>query len=68
MACGTLAFAVVAQAHTTSRGGVTGARSQDLLTILADLQGRADRLRIQVSDLQVTRAKLAGGTAGTAAI
>lgn len=65
--CGVLAFAVVAQAHTTGRGGVTAARSQDLLTILADLQGRADRLRSQVSDLQVTKATLAGGTAGTAA-
>ena len=65
--CGVLAFAVVAQAHTTSSGGVTAARSQDLLTILADLQGRADRLRTQVSDLQVTKATLAGGTAGTAA-
>ena len=65
--CGVLAFAVVAQAHTTSRGGVTAARSQDLLTILADLQGRADRLRTQVSDLQVTKATLAGGTAGTSA-
>ena len=42
--CGVLAFAVVAQAHTTSRGAVTAARSQDLLTILANLQGRADRL------------------------
>jgi uncharacterized protein YlxW (UPF0749 family) len=65
--CGALAFAVVAQAHTTGRGGVTGARSQDLLTILADLQGRADRLRTQVADLEVTKTKLAGGTAGTAA-
>jgi uncharacterized protein YlxW (UPF0749 family) len=66
--CGVLAFAVVAQAHTTSRGaGVSAARSQDLLTILADLQGRADRLRAQVSDLQLTQAKLAGGSAGTQA-
>lgn len=66
--CGVLAFAVVAQAHTTSRGGgVSAARSQDLLTILADLQGRADRLRTQVSDLQLTQAKLAGGSAGTQA-
>jgi uncharacterized protein YlxW (UPF0749 family) len=63
-----LAFAVVAQAHTTSRGGgVSAARTQDLLTILADLQGRADRLRSQVSDLQLTQAKLAGGSAGTQA-
>src|SRR3954452_14371110 len=66
--CGVLAFAVVAQAHRTSRSnGVTAARPQDLLTILADLQGRADRLRGQVADLQVTQARLAGGSAGTAA-
>ena len=66
--CGLLSFAVVAQAHTTSRNsGITAARPQDLLTILADLQGRADRLRGQVADLQVTQARLAGGSAGTAA-
>jgi uncharacterized protein YlxW (UPF0749 family) len=66
--CGVLAFAVVAQAHTTSdTSGVTGARTQDLLTILADLQGRADRLRTQVADLQLTQARLAGGSAGTEA-
>ena len=65
--CGVLAFAVVAQAHTTSSSsGVTAARPQDLLTILSDLQGRADRLRGQVADLQVTQARLAGGSAGTA--
>jgi len=66
--CGVLAFAVVTQAHTTSRSnGVTAARPQDLLTILADLQGRADRLRGQVADLQVSQARLAGGSAGTTA-
>jgi len=66
--CGVLAFAVVAQAHTTgSSSGVSAARTQDLLTILADLQGRADRLRAQVGDLQVTQAKLAGGSAGSSA-
>ena len=66
--CGVLAFAVVAQAHTTSAtNGVTAARPQDLLTILSDLQGRADRLRGQVADLQVTQARLAGGSAGTSA-
>jgi uncharacterized protein YlxW (UPF0749 family) len=66
--CGVLAFAVVTQAHTNSRtNGVTAARPQDLLTILADLQGRADRLRGQVAALQVTQARLAGGSAGTTA-
>jgi uncharacterized protein YlxW (UPF0749 family) len=66
--CGVLAFALVAQAQTTSgSSGVTAARTQDLLTILSDLQGRADRLRGQVADLQVTQARLAGGSAGTTA-
>jgi uncharacterized protein YlxW (UPF0749 family) len=66
--CGALAFAVVTQAHTTSRANaVTATRPQDLLTILADLQGRADRLRAQVADLQVSQARLAGGSAGTTA-
>jgi len=66
--CGALAFAVVAQAHTTARGsGVSAARTQDLLTILSDLQGRADRLRSQVSDLQLTQARLSGGGANTQA-
>jgi uncharacterized protein YlxW (UPF0749 family) len=63
-----LAFALVTQAHSTSNGGaLAAARPQDLLTILADLQSRADRLRGQVSDLQVTEARLAGGSAGTRA-
>jgi uncharacterized protein YlxW (UPF0749 family) len=66
--CGVLAFAVVAQAHANGRSsGVTAARTQDLLTILADLQGRADRLRGQVADLQLSQARLAGGSAGTQA-
>ena len=57
--CGVLAFALVAQAQTTSgSSGVTAARTQDLLTILSDLQGRADRLRGQVADLQTVRAEL----------
>jgi uncharacterized protein YlxW (UPF0749 family) len=64
--CGLLAFGVVAQAHTTSGGGgVTATRTQDLLTILADLQGRADRLRTQIADLRLAQARLAVGGAGT---
>lgn len=64
--CGLLAFGLVTQAHTTEHtGGVSAARPSDLLAILADLQGRADRLRGQVSDLQATEARLAGGSAGT---
>jgi uncharacterized protein YlxW (UPF0749 family) len=66
--CGLLAFALVTQAHSAERGSaLTAARPQDLLTILADLQNRADRLRTQAADLQVSEAKLAGGAAGTRA-
>jgi len=66
--CGLVAFALVTQAHTTSRtNGVSAARPGDLLAILADLQGRADRLRQQVSDLQVTQRRLSAGSAGTSA-
>jgi len=66
--CGLLAFALVTQAHSNASGsGLSTARTQDLLAILADLQGRADRLRSQVSTLQTTEGKLQGGSAGTAA-
>jgi uncharacterized protein YlxW (UPF0749 family) len=64
--CGILAFALVTQAHSASRSaGITATRPQDLLTILADLQSRAERLRSQVGDLQVTEARLANGSATT---
>jgi len=66
--CGLLAIALVTQAHSNAgTGGLTSARSDDLLTILADLSGRADRLRSQVSALQSTESRLQGGSAGTAA-
>jgi uncharacterized protein YlxW (UPF0749 family) len=66
--CGALAFALVTQAHTTSTtNGVAAARPDDLLAILADLQGRADRLRAQVEDLQATERSLTAGSAGTSA-
>jgi uncharacterized protein YlxW (UPF0749 family) len=66
--CGLFAFALVTQAHTTSRSnGVSAARPDQLLAILADLQGRADRLRGQVSDLQLTERRLTDGSAGTGA-
>ncbi|HET6910576.1 MAG TPA: DUF881 domain-containing protein [Mycobacteriales bacterium] len=66
--CGLLAFALVTQAHSNAgTGGLTSARSDDLLTILADLSGRADRLRSQVGALQDTESRLQGGSAGTSA-
>jgi uncharacterized protein YlxW (UPF0749 family) len=66
--CGLLAFGLVTQAHSASGGAtLSSARPQDLLAILSDLQGRADRLRSQVSDLQATENRLAGGSAGSQA-
>jgi uncharacterized protein YlxW (UPF0749 family) len=66
--CGLLAFALVTQAHSNAgTSGLSTARPQDLLAILADLQGRADRLRSQVSDLQATENRLQGGSAGSQA-
>lgn len=66
--CGLLAFALVTQAHTNARtNGVAVARPDDLLAILSDLQGRADRLRLQVGDLQATERSLTVGTAGSSA-
>jgi uncharacterized protein YlxW (UPF0749 family) len=66
--CGLLAFALVTQAHSNARAnGLATARPQDLLAILADLQGRADRLRSQVTDLQTTENRLQGGSAGSRA-
>jgi uncharacterized protein YlxW (UPF0749 family) len=51
--CGLLAFALVTQVHSTSRAaGLNSARPDDLVGILADLDGRAARLRAQVAQLQ----------------
>jgi uncharacterized protein YlxW (UPF0749 family) len=61
--CGLLAFAVVTQAHTTASSGTfASARPADLVNILADLSGRADRLRAQVQDLQRSAALLGNGS------
>jgi len=61
--CGLLAFAMVTQAHTTAAGGgLSTARPEDLVAILADLSSRADRLRTQVQDLQQTEGLLSNGS------
>jgi uncharacterized protein YlxW (UPF0749 family) len=66
--CGLLAFALVTQVHSNAAGrGLSSARPQDLLAILADVQGRADRLRTEVSDLQRVQASLTGGSASARA-
>jgi uncharacterized protein YlxW (UPF0749 family) len=61
--CGLLAFALVTQVHTTATSGTLAtARPDDLVSILADLSGRADRLRTQVADLQRSAALLGNGS------
>jgi uncharacterized protein YlxW (UPF0749 family) len=61
--CGLLAFALVTQARTTAGAGtLASARPDDLVSILADLSGRADRLRAQVQDLQRSAALLSNGS------
>jgi len=62
--CGLLAFALVTQVRTTAAGSGTlaSARPDDLVSILADLSGRADRLRSQVADLQRSEALLTNGS------
>jgi uncharacterized protein YlxW (UPF0749 family) len=66
--CGLLAFALVTQARTASSGGAFAtARTGDLVQILADLSGRADRLRAQVQDLQRSEALLSNGSTRDAA-
>ena len=66
--CGLLAFALVTQVRTTAGSGtLASARPDDLVSILADLSGRADRLRSQVSDLQRSAALLGNGSTRDAA-
>lgn len=61
--CGLLAFALVTQVRTAAGSGtLASARTDDLVSILADLSGRADRLRSQVADLQRSAALLSNGT------
>jgi uncharacterized protein YlxW (UPF0749 family) len=61
--CGLLAFAMVTQVHTTTAtAGLSGARVDDLLAILSDLSGRADRLRAQVDDLRASELRLRSGS------
>jgi uncharacterized protein YlxW (UPF0749 family) len=61
--CGLFAFALVAQVHTTAVSGtLASARTDDLVSILADLSGRAERLRSQVNDLQRSAALLNNGS------
>ena len=60
--CGLLGFGLVTQVHaTSSSGGLGAARVDDLLGILSDLNGRGDRLRAEISDLEASQQRLRSG-------
>ena len=66
--CGLLAFALVTQVHATSAtNGLSSARPDDLLAILADLDSRSDRLRTEIGDLQASERRLQSGSGQNAA-
>ena len=61
--CGLLGFGLVTQVHaTSSSGGLAGARPDDLVGILTDLDSRADRLRTEIGDLQASEQRLLSGS------
>jgi uncharacterized protein YlxW (UPF0749 family) len=60
---GTLGFATAVQVRATQDDGVlASARQEDLVQILDDLQGRSDRLRLEVDTLTATQQRLTTGT------
>src|SRR4051794_28191686 len=65
--CGLLAFGLVTQVQATSDNGLSAARTDDLLGILSDLESRADRIRADIADLQVSERRLRSGSGQTAA-
>jgi uncharacterized protein YlxW (UPF0749 family) len=61
--CGLLGFGLVTQVHaTSSSGGLAGARVDDLLGILSDLNSRGDRLRAEIADLERSEQQLRSGS------
>lgn len=61
--CGLLAFGLVTQVHaTSSTGGLSSARLDDLLGILSDLNSRGDRLRAEIADLEESEQRLRSGS------
>lgn len=59
-----LGFALAAQVSSDERSGqgLATARQEDLVRILDDLTSRAERLRGELSDLEVLKARLTTGT------
>jgi uncharacterized protein YlxW (UPF0749 family) len=63
-----LGFAAAVQVRSTQDDGpLTGARQEDLVQILDELNNRNDRLRAEIDDLAEARARLAAGS-GPAAL
>jgi len=63
-----LGFAIAVQLKTKAVDKLAGLRDDDLITILDDQNSRADRLRSQIADLQVTEQQLqASGNRDTVA-
>jgi uncharacterized protein YlxW (UPF0749 family) len=57
-----LGFALVVQLRSTQQdSGFASARQEDLVRILNDLTSRGERLRLEIEDLERTRARLTGG-------
>jgi uncharacterized protein YlxW (UPF0749 family) len=57
-----LGFAFVVQLRTTHESTrFASARQEDLVRILDDLNGRGERLRLEIEDLERTRDRLTGG-------
>jgi len=56
LACGLLGFLLVAQVRATESVGdrLVGEREEDLAQILANLNGEADRLTLEITDLRLT--------------
>ncbi|MDP9241363.1 MAG: DUF881 domain-containing protein [Actinomycetota bacterium] len=53
-----LGFALAAQVRSNEASALPSARQEDLVRILDDLAARETRLRTEISDLQVARAKI----------
>jgi len=66
--CTLLGFALAVQLRTVdSDQGLTGARQEDLVRILADVQSRQDRLRSEISEQQDLLEQLGSGEDSAAA-
>lgn len=62
---GLLGFALVVQLKSTSGGSqLETSRDEDLVRILSDLNAREERLRAEISNMEITRSQLQSGAQG----